>query len=73
MSEVVKNKGIDIIFRSPSGEINRVTALSDMEAQNIIRERQSLADIPIASAASSEAADLTEKYRIQETRDRIKY
>lgn len=66
MSEINKNNRIDIISRSQSGEINRITALSDIEAQNIIRERQSLGDIPIASTNGSEAVELTEKYRVQE-------
>jgi hypothetical protein len=66
MSEIVKNKGINIIFRSQSGEINRVTVLSDREAQGVIRERSTLGDVPIASLFGDEAVGLTEKYRIQE-------
>jgi hypothetical protein len=67
MSEIAKNTGINIIFRNPSGEINRVTVLSDREAQNVIRERAGLGDVPIASASGDEATDLTEKYRAQES------
>lgn len=67
MSEINKNNRIDIIFRSQSGEINRITTLLDREAQNIIRERRSLGNVPIASVANSDAIDLTEKYRVQES------
>lgn len=67
MSEIDKNKGTNIIFRSSSGEINRVIVLSDREAQNVIRERAGLGDVPIASASVDEATDLTEKYRAQES------
>lgn len=66
MSEIAKNKGINIIFRNPFGEINRVTVQSDSEAQNVIRERAGLGDVPIASASGDEATDLIEKYRIQD-------
>lgn len=67
MSEIAKNKGINIIFRNPSGEINRITVASDKEAQNVIRERAGLGDMPVASVVGYNAVDLTEKYRTRES------
>lgn len=67
MSEIVKNQGINIIFRNASREIDRITVSSDKEAQNVIRERMGFGDIPIACTTGNDAIDLTEKYRIQES------
>jgi hypothetical protein len=67
MSETIRNNKINIIFRNPFGEINRITVSSDREAQDVVRERVGLGDIPVASTTSDDATNLTEKYRIQES------